>query len=354
MGNKSKLTLVVDGNWLLMSRMPVLLNNRYADERTVMKDVKLLMIKSINIVLKTFPDIDNVIVVSDGGSWRNDIPVPEFLKQASVEYKGNREKSEDVNWDVIFEEYNNFVELLNQSGINAVHETGIEGDDWCWYWSDLLNKQGTNVMIWTKDRDITQLVKTDSNGVFTIVWNKDNGVFMAHDTDDTQFLLNPYYQQNEAILRNILNKSESHQIVNPLHVRLDKIIRGDLGDNILPIITRKAKTGEKTFRVQEKHLPENINDIYNIYELLEYVNSLNDIKMYSGSILQSNEQIIEHYIYNRQLVVLDEQSYPESIFEIFHKYDHYYSDHNISNNVSVVESKIQAEVNTVTNILNEI
>ena len=76
--------------------------------------------------------------------------------------------------------------------------------------------------------------------------------------------------------------------------------------------------------------------------------------MYSGNIIQSDEQIIEHFAYNRQLVVLDEQSYPEHIFEIFKKYDHYYSDHEISNNILVVESKIQAQVNTVTNILDEI
>ena len=31
MENKSKLTLIVDGNWLLMSRLSVL-NNRYKDE----------------------------------------------------------------------------------------------------------------------------------------------------------------------------------------------------------------------------------------------------------------------------------------------------------------------------------
>ena len=353
MSIKSKLTLVVDGNWLLMSRMPIILNTRYNDERTIMKDVKLLMIKSINVVLKTFPDIDNVIVVSDGGSWRNDLPIPEFLKQASVEYKGNREKSEDINWDIIFEEYNKFIDVLNECGIAAVHETGIEGDDWCWYWSDRLNKQGTNVMIWTKDRDITQLVKTDSNGVFTVIWNKDNGVFMANDTDDIQFLLNPYYQQNERILRDIISRAGKSQIVNPLSVRLDKIVRGDAGDNILPIITRKAKNGTKTFRVAEKHLPT-VFDLFNEDDLLNYIHNLEYITIYNGNIVQTPEQILEHFNYNRQLVVLDETSYPKEIFELMTKYDQYYNEHKISNDIHTVESKIQAEVNTVTSILDEI
>ena len=76
---KSKLTLIVDGNWLLMSRLAVM-NGRYPNMDELLRELKLLMIRSINLVLKTFPNIDNVIFVADGGSWRNDIAnVPQFL-----------------------------------------------------------------------------------------------------------------------------------------------------------------------------------------------------------------------------------------------------------------------------------
>jgi len=92
---KSKLTLIVDGNWLLMSRLSVL-NNRYVDEFELNQELKLMLIKSINVVLRTFTDIDNVIFVADGGSWRNSIEIPDYLykektsEDQSVEYKGNR------------------------------------------------------------------------------------------------------------------------------------------------------------------------------------------------------------------------------------------------------------------------
>ena len=108
---KSKLTLIVDGNWLLMSRLPII-NSRYADEATMMNEVKALMIKSINVVLRTFPSIDNVMFVSDGGSWRKDVPIPDFIHNKKGEvatYKGNREKSDDINWDLVFNEFNNFL-----------------------------------------------------------------------------------------------------------------------------------------------------------------------------------------------------------------------------------------------------
>ena len=97
----SKLTLLIDGNWLLMSRLSVL-QNRYSDDDKLCKDLKLMMIRSINIVLKQFTEIDNIIFVSDGGSWRNKIPVPTFLQE---EYKGNRERSDDIDWDLIFGAY---------------------------------------------------------------------------------------------------------------------------------------------------------------------------------------------------------------------------------------------------------
>ena len=51
---KSKLTLIVDGNWLLMSRLAVM-NGRYPNIDELLRELKLLMVRSTNLVLKTFP-----------------------------------------------------------------------------------------------------------------------------------------------------------------------------------------------------------------------------------------------------------------------------------------------------------
>ena len=101
-----ELTLIVDGNWLLMSRLSVL-NNRFADEYELNQELKLMLIKSINKVLRFFPFIDNIIFVADGGSWRNQVPMPECRKREEtsgviVDYKGTRVKSTDINWDLLF------------------------------------------------------------------------------------------------------------------------------------------------------------------------------------------------------------------------------------------------------------
>ena len=105
---KSKLTLLIDGNWLLMSRLSVL-SNSYVDDFELCQELKLLMIKSINVVLRTFPFIDNIIFCADGGSWRSKIEIPSCLHHDEegqlVEYKGTRSRSTDINWEVIFNGY---------------------------------------------------------------------------------------------------------------------------------------------------------------------------------------------------------------------------------------------------------
>ena len=235
METKSKLTLIVDGNWLLMSRWAVL-NGHFYDDAEMCRELQMTMIKSINVVLKTFPSIDNIIFVSDGGSWRQKIPMPSFIIE---EYKGNRELDPSINWDMIFGHYEEFVKLLEESGITACRVQGIEGDDWCWYWSSKLNSEGTNCIIWSMDKDLTQLVHTNKEtGVFTVCWNKNNTTIENGDysqNSDLDFFFGDLNKENnERYLHEIISKSNKITKINPKEVVIDKIIRGDKGDNIYP------------------------------------------------------------------------------------------------------------------------
>ena len=85
---KSIMTIVIDGNWLLMSRLSIL-RMRIKDEDTLVKEVKLMMIKSINKLLRDIPQIDNVIFVADVGSWCKMIRIRAYLKNDHNTYKGN-------------------------------------------------------------------------------------------------------------------------------------------------------------------------------------------------------------------------------------------------------------------------
>ena len=344
MENKSKLTLIVDGNWLLMSRLSVL-NNRYKDESELCQELKLLMLKSMEIVLRQFPSIDNIIFVSDGGSWRNKIQVPKFLEEAGIEYKGNREKSDEINWELIFDEFEKFISVLSSTGITVSRENGIEGDDWCWYWSTKLNEENTNCIIWTKDKDLTQLVKTNSDNCFTVWWNKESGLLSENKPDEElNFLFNFKYDENELIFKELIKNAKNDSCINPKHIILDKIIRGDLGDNIIPILYRKSKT--KQFRVASKDIPENLN-IHNETEIRQYIHNLLNSKTYLNKVEKDEEDIVQHFIYNVKLVELNKTNYPDNILEIFDKHSSY----NVTKDITIAENLIRANSNKLKNVL---
>lgn len=348
---KSKLTLIVDGNWLLMSRLRVL-ENRYLDDYELCHELQLMMIKSINVVLRTFPSIDNIIFVADGGSWRNNIEIPSCLHHEiagkDVEYKGNREKSEDINWDLIFSSYEEFLSLLNSCGITACREKNIEGDDWCCHWSTYLNDNNTNCIIWTKDNDLKQLVKINKDKCFTVWWNKDSGLFTPiYEENDMNFLFNNALYDNEAILNEIISKSISTTQINPNTIIIDKIIRGDSGDNIFPVIVKKTQgSSGRLYRVNVKDLDFNLN-YNNEQSIKEYFVNLLNSKKYSGKIDKSLDDIVEHFKYNKKLIVLNKDNYPQEVVDILDSYDTY----NISKDTMTVESYIQASSNKLQNIL---
>lgn len=344
---KSKLTLIIDGNWLLMSRLSVIMT-KYNDTDTLCRELKLLIVKSINLVLKTFPAIDNIIFTSDGGSWRSDLPIPLFLEKDNIEYKGTREKDESVDWETIFTMFDDFMSLLADSGITVCKEPGIEGDDWCWYWSNKLNSIGTNCMIWSRDKDLTQLVKRDDNGCFTICWSKDSGVF-AEDKkeEDMDFFFNMQFSQNDIIYNDVISKSVKTTLINPNDVIVTKIISGDISDNILPIITKQSKTNpDKKFRISTKDIDLSLN-INSEEAVKNYIDKVMHQKNYIGKMDKTEEQVLEHFKYNKKLVYLNEESYPEEILQTLKSKEL----NNITKNLSKVNDEVTAEANQIKDIL---
>lgn len=344
----SKLTLIVDGNWLLISRMSVM-NNRYQDDKTLCEDLKLTMVRSIGRVLKNFPDIDNILFVTDGGSWRNTVERPEHLKVDNIEYKGNRERDDSIiDWDLLFKSYNDFSVELASTGINVYHEFGIEGDDWAWYFSDKLINDNTNVILWTQDQDWQQLVRTNENGGFIVWWNDKKGVYKEKKdiNEDFNFFFNPYYNENISLLNNVIkNCNDIHEIV-PNNIVIDKIIRGDKGDNILPCISRRSSNGTKLFRAKESEINFNL-DIENEEEIEKYFKNLLNSKSFLGKCTQNIKNIMSHFEYNKQLVHLCRKSYPENYIAIMDKYD--IPENN--KDLSIIENKLNSRKNEIKDIL---
>lgn len=350
MTKHSKLTLIVDGNWLLMSRFSIInASNKDKPIEDIMKETCLLMVKSIKLTLKTFPSIDNVIFVSDGGSWRNSMIIPQFLIEDHISYKGNRVKSDDIDWEGVFSKFNDFFNLLTENGIMTSKAHNIEGDDWCWYWSDRLNnKEKTNCIIWSRDKDLTQLVKRNSDGFFTVCWSKEAGLTIpkAND-DDTNFLFNAWYSDNDQILNDLIQNAGNKNEIDAYSVIIDKIIRGDAGDNIIPIILRASKT-DKKYRVGKKDIPEHLN-IYDKQEIDDYISEILNKKNYKGKVTQSKENILEHFEYNRMLVALRRDNYPQFVLDTMEMEDLIEIIPNT--NFSNIENILQARKNSLEDIL---
>lgn len=353
--SKSKLTLVIDGNWLLMSRLSVI-QNRFATEKELVANLKVMMCKSINVMLRNIPIIDNVILVGDGGSWRNDIEVPEFLKNKDIEYKGNREKDPNINWDLIFQGYEEFFDTISLENFIVSKHKGIEGDDWCWFWSKYLNERGTNVIIWSKDKDLTQLVNTNPNtGCFTVCWNKDymTKLYQEKDINDMSFFFNTAYSTNEKILGTIENKAKSINEISPKDIVIDKIVRGDLGDNVLPIMTKKSINSSRVYRISTNDLPLEL-DISNKSDIWKWVHSIYSNKKYAGKLQEDEQEVIEHFEYNKKLVYLDKSSIPEDIKGIMNDLVKSYNMNECHIDFSKIEGIFLAEKNSDTYLLDEI
>lgn len=353
--SKSKLTLIIDGNWLLMSRLSVI-GGKYIDDLELSHNLKTLMIKSINVVLRKFPSIDNIIFVADGGSWRSNIELPEWLNKhkdeigQSVEYKGTRTRSDEINWDMIWTTYEDFMATLQTTGINVCREQMIEGDDWCWWWSTYLNSQNTNCIIWTKDNDLKQLVNMNADKCFTAWWNMDAGIFISeYDEQDLDFLFNSSFNGNDQLWNDLVKSAKTVTKINPYHIVIDKILKGDGSDNIFPIILRKSKSGsDKKFKISTKDINYDL-DINDMNKVREYIHNLVNSKSYVDRIENKTEEdIVDHFVFNRRLIALQENSYPREVLDIFKEYD----DYNLCKDTSLAESQIMATANKLTGILN--
>ena len=338
-----------------MSRLAVL-NNKFEDTDTLIKNVKKMLIRSMKVVLSTFEDIDNIVFVADGGSWRNNVPIPNSLIKkskngeiVSEEYKGTREKSKDIDWDAIFKGYEEFIDKLSETGITTCREKNIEGDDWVYFWSNYFNSIGTNVIIWSADKDLTQLVKTDKHYCFTIWYNGKNEITEEEvEQDDMDFFFNTQYYRNEAILINISDAVKYKNYINPKHVVIDKILKGDSSDNIQPIMIRKSKTGKSS-----KKFKISTNDIYydlnynNDVEVLNYLSKIYNSKSYIDRVEDSIDDVFEHYKYNRKLVELSNTEIPD---EVINKMKEYINRLTYSCDLSKAESHILAESNDISAI----
>ena len=338
----NRFTLIVDCNWLLQSRFSVLSKGFIKDNSDRVKEhakeeLRDLLARSINVILNRFPAIDNIVLVEDGGSWRKRIQVTDTVGE--VDYKSNREEERnksEFDWPLIFSVLDDLAKTAITLGITVTRDYEIEGDDWCWYWSKLLNSKGINCLIWSSDCDLKQLTHYDSdNATYTVWYNDKNGVWIPEslrdDSNDIDFFMKP--QPDNQVLEDIKRKSKSTTYFNPDQIVIKKTICGDAGDMVMPCI--RYRKGRRVYGVGNKDYEKLIKEL-NINTLTEFFEKIDKVidwlltqKKYKGLGL-SRDTLKNRLRENLRLVWLSKSSYPKDILEKMDKMKDEYNIFDIS------------------------
>ena len=333
----NKLTLLVDSNWMTISRFSVLSKGFKKDNPTIVKEqtsqeLQGLLTRSICVILNRFPTIDNIVFVADGGSWRKQLPVPSQLKDTT--YKGNRIQDYDIDFTYVYGALNNLLKNLKELGITVSQYNGIEGDDWIWYWSRRLNSDGTNCLIWSSDNDLKQLIQIDSKtNAFTAWYNDKNGLWihesLKEESNPIDFFMKLEYFS--PTLDSLRARIANVHYIDPNTIINSKIICGDAGDNIMPVI--RYKKGNRNYRITEKdwqkianiYSIENINDITRQVERIatSILHEDKFAKLVNESVIGSTIlDVTEMIDYNIKLVWLHESVIPDTIIQFMNQQEY--------------------------------
>ena len=327
-----KTNLIIDGNWLLMSRffsnhdefLKELPEDMLEDAKDNLKDF--LAQSIVGQINKMENLVDNIVLVCDGGSWRNKIEKPEFLKDE--EYKGTRVREETIAWDYVFKALEELKMNFDELGITATKEYGIEGDDWIWYWTKKLNTFGENCIIWSTDGDLKQLICKNQNGTWTVHFNEQYGLTLPEEfnnEDIDNFLMN--MGNSDPILEVLSSLSQKPtKYINPDDIVMEKIMCGDSGDNVKAILRVESKG--RTYKYTPKMWGE-LKESLEIHSLEDFfakvddiVNSLvNNPPKKFATVERDFSKLNEHLRYNERLVFLNYLEYPQEVLDKMYKYN---------------------------------
>jgi len=319
-------TLLIDGNWLLMSRMFAVSSyfNVQNDEEEKLKgtaELEDLMCRSINLVINKFENVvDNIVIVADGGSWRKNVEKPKDFEQV---YKGNRVKDVETDWKYVYQSLEDILEMASSLGITACKAPGVEGDDWIQHWSRYLNSHGTHCIIWSSDADLKQLVQVN-NGTFTAWLNESQkgglpGLVLHKDLDTTPVDdIDMFMQMDKSnqTLDDICARVKAVTYIDPADIVEGKIICGDRGDNIKSVvqIEKNSKTygiSEKDWiKIKEELSVETLDDFFNKRDMIcEAVAKTSRFAKYTIN----NAHTRDMFDYNKILVWLNDEVIPQEI-----------------------------------------
>ena len=298
-----KLSLIIDGNYVLYKSVFNL--KKY---NSIYGGLYNMLDQEINKFSKLF-SFDKIYLVSDKKiSWR---------KKLYKDYKSKRKKDRNIDWEYVFEEYDNFKSDIN---IKVLERDNIEGDDLIYFISKENEKKGVSNLIISNDFDLKQIVYGYANPLFFNLMINDNSrsphmfvpknykVIMSSmatkkinifdDNDSTHSIY--------RFLKELHNKY-TPKITDNKKDLIIKILSGDTSDNIKGVYPRIGeKTAEKIYNsfLTTKEKIKN----YDSYDLLS------DMVIEQTKATHEDFKLIrENIIFNNSLINL--KHIPKNIVE---------------------------------------
>lgn len=318
---------------------------------------KKLMIDFCNIVKQMSPVVNDIVFIKDSHSWRKDL----LLQQ---EYKGNRKKNQDnIDKEGFGEVINLFSETIKSLGIKVSQVEQSEGDDLIYAWTEVLFRNGKSSLIFSTDKDLTQLVKC-VDGVHIIQYAPlTNKLYVSKESDDffksmdKKMDFTPENLFGDAFTVSIENdpfvkfiSSMNVEVVEPEVVRFTKVVGGDSSDNVYPVYYKPADGTSRAKGLGEKTVEKIYNEFsnrlgcqfnYTIYSNDEALKILCNVIYDVAKIKDENftkRMLLENIKTNAKLVSLTEESIPDYVIKDM--------DANISEEIlkqNVILSKITKE-----------
>ena len=312
-----KVSLVIDGNYLLHKDVYTLIN-----EKTLYGDLPVLLNNNLNTLVHLYP-FDSIYFISDSKMrWRQDY---------FSDYKQNRVKDDKVDWEFIFKTYNNFKkELKEMSHVNFYEIDWVEGDDIISYIVKKNNESGISNFIMASDGDLHQLLHFDLGLEYiNLMYNfklsdercylpENYNIFLKEMRDNIGSNLFDMNDDDEFLdfLEKLTNKSKIKE-VSPEESLFCKLVAGDRKDNVPSVYKKGARgigeAGSKSIYKLYKETNQEIID----FDSENFINSLTEIISYSKKITEQEvkDEIKNNLIRNRKLLKLDENYLPTALKE---------------------------------------
>jgi len=286
--------------------------------------------------------IDNVHIVFDYKSWRKEY-LQDFFSETNFEsdlsvdefgYKANRTKNET---DYLFNEY--LIDVLvpvleERTGINKYIIKGAEGDDLI---ALLCEQIEDDVLVYTVDSDILQLLKTKGKNVFLIYPKqraKHKKLFVSNNIvesvqeskvddffslDTTDIVGSNYDYLVDALTSKDYEKYE----LDPTIDILTKVFRGDKKDNISRMTKMTPKKTEALLKIiVEKYGDSALEEFINLGDdLVKFVvDNIVTLHKLKEDDQASRNDIEKHFRLNAKLILLNSKLFPEKLVQDFNEY----------------------------------